>query len=368
MKINKINYRTVWCSQDGWSVNIIDQNRLPNDFEVVKLSSLEQVIKAINTKIGTGASVSIVLAVYGMALAMKEDPSNESVRSAAKVLINNCSGIKNITNVISSLSAMIASVPCDIRQSLAYKKAKETADLDVDINSAIGDNGLNLIINAHNNTGQKRPINLLTHGNAGWLTTVDWGTVLSTVYKSHNVGIPINVWITETIKGDRVSILTSWELEQEGISHSIIDDNLSGYMMQSGLVDICIIRADQMSAEGDVVNNIGTYVKALAAKDNSIPFYFALPSSSIDWTLSASLSLAHINERDKTERLGIAEYINNSNRSNILTADLLKDKYFGEVTPASLITGLITEKGYTSASAHGLAALFPDRAPLVSFG
>jgi methylthioribose-1-phosphate isomerase len=369
LKIDHINYRTIWCSEDGWSINIIDQNSLPEDFKVIKLSSLEQVISLIKTNIVTGRSVNIALAMYGMALAMKIDSSDESIRSAAEVLTNNYSNNENIKNIISGLSVMIASVPPDIRQSLAYKKAKEMADLDVEINSKIGDNGLSLIINTHNNIRQNRSINLLTHGNAGWLTTVDWGIALSTIYKSHSFGIPINVWVTETIKGERESALTCWELEQQGISHSIIDERATGYMMQNGLVDICLISADLMSAEGDVFNNVGTYVKALAAKDNNIPFYIALPSSSIDWTLYANLSLENTNETDKPDRLEIKNYIkNNSNKSNILTANLLKDNFYSEVTPSSLITGLITEKGYTSASAHGLAALFPDRAPFVSLG
>jgi len=369
LKIDHINYRTIWCSEDGWSINIIDQDSLPGDFKVINLSSVQQVIGAIKTKIGKGRSVNMVMAMYGMALAMKKDSSDESIRSTAKALISNYSGIEYIKNIVSELSMMIASVPPDARQSLAYKKAKEMADLDVEINNKIGDNGLSLIINAHKNIRQNRSINLLTHGNAGWLTTVDWGTALSTIFKSHGFGIPINVWVTETIKGERECALTCWELEQQGISHEIIDDRASAYMMQNGLVDMCMISADLVSAEGDVINNVGTYVKALAAKDNNIPFYIALPSSSIDWKLHANLSVENTTERDKPDRLGIKHHIKNSaNQSNIITADLLRDNFYSEVTPSGLITGLITEKGYTSASAHGLAALFPDLAPFVSLG
>jgi methylthioribose-1-phosphate isomerase len=254
--------------------------------------------------------------------------------------------------------------PTDVRVELAYARAAEVCDEDVAICSAIGDHGLALIRTAYEASPGDAPVNILTHCNAGWLATVDWGTALAPIYKAHDLGIPVHVWADETRPRNQGAALTAWELGRHGISHAVVADNAGGHMMQHGLVDLCITGTDRTAASGDVANKIGTYLKALAAHDNGVPFYVALPSPTIDWTLTDGVHDIPIEQRDQEE---VTHISGKSASGDIVSVQLTPDGTPAanpafDVTPARLVTGLITERGVCAASRDGLAELFPELA------
>ena len=370
MKVDNVAYRTIWCDDDGWSVRIIDQTRLPHHFEVATLTSLDAAAQSIRTMMVRGAPLIGATAAYGVALAMREDASDAALESAYEALIATRPTAVNLRWALDDICGRLADRPKDMRVDLAYRRAGEICDEDVAINSSIGDHGLTLIRDAYAVAGESRPVNLLTHCNAGWLATVDWGTALSPIYKAHDLGIPVHVWADETRPRNQGAALTAWELGRHGVSHAVIADNAGGHMMQHGMVDLCITGTDRTTSRGDVANKIGTYLKALAAHDNNVPFYVALPSPTIDWTVADGVRDIPIEQRDETE---VTHISGRGPDGEVVTVQLTPDgtpatNYAFDVTPAHLISGLITERGITSASAHGLAALFPDRAPFASAG
>lgn len=370
MKVDGVAYRTIWCDQAEGSVSIIDQTRLPHHFEIASLTSLDTAAQAVRTMMVRGAPLIGATAAYGVALAMREDASNTGLDKAFDTLMATRPTAVNLRWALHDVCARLQDQPEDRRVGLAYQRAAEICDEDVAINSAIGDHGLNLIQSAYKTTGESRPVNVLTHCNAGWLAAVDWGTALSPIYKAHDLGIPVHVWADETRPRNQGAALTAWELGHHGVSHAVIADNAGGHMMQHGMVDLCITGTDRTSSRGDVANKIGTYLKALAARDNDVPFYVALPSPTIDWAVADGLRDIPIEQRDETE---VTHISGRAPDGDIVSVQLTPDgtsavNYAFDVTPAHLVSSLITERGMCSASAHGLAALFSDRAPFASAG
>lgn len=362
MKVDGVAYRTIWCDDDGWSVRIIDQTRLPHQFEVVTLTTLGEAAQAIATMMVRGAPLIGAAAAYGMALAMREDASDAGLEQAYETLMATRPTAVNLRWALDDMGDRLRNQPRDARAAIAYQRAGEVCDEDVAINSAIGDHGLALIQDAYAATGEGRPVNVLTHCNAGWLATVDWGTALSPIYKAHDLGIPVHVWADETRPRNQGAALTAWELGRHGVSHAVIADNAGGHMMQHGMVDLCITGTDRTTARGDVANKIGTYLKALAAHDNGVPFYVALPSPTIDWTVTDGVRDIPIEQRDETE---VTHISGRTSGGEVVSVQLTPDgtsaaNYAFDVTPARLVSGLITERGMCSASAHGLSALFPE--------
>lgn len=364
MNIDGNPYRTIWLGNDGWTVEIIDQTRLPHVFEVAGLRTLDDAAHAIRTMLVRGAPLIGATAAYGMALAMREDASDAGLANAYTVLNATRPTAVNLRWALDDMRERLRHQPPDSRVAMAYARAAEVSDEDVAINSAIGDHGLEVIQAIHAASSHEGPVNILTHCNAGWLATVDWGTALAPIYKAHDLGIPVHVWADETRPRNQGAALTAWELGQHGVSHAVIADNAGGHLMQHGMVDLCITGTDRTAASGDVANKIGTYLKALAAHDNDIPFYVGLPSPTIDWTLSDGVRDIPIEERDQNE---VTHISGKSESGEVVSVQLTPDgspagNYAFDVTPARLVTGLITERGVCPASHAGLAGLFPERA------
>jgi methylthioribose-1-phosphate isomerase len=293
---------------------------------------------------------------------MRADASDEGLDAAYGALMRTRPTAVNLRWALDGMRDLLAPLAPEDRVELAYARAAEICDDDVDMCLAIGDHGLDLIRSAWD--GKAEAVNVLTHCNAGWLATVDWGTALAPVYKAHDAGIPVHVWVDETRPRNQGSSLTAWELGQHGVPHTIIVDNAGGHLMQHGRVDLCITGTDRTAASGDVCNKIGTYLKALAAFDNAIPFYVALPGPSIDWTITDGLREIPIEERDGTEVTEIRGRTVSGEMAEVSLAPPGSPaaNYAFDVTPARLITGLITERGVADASTEGLAGLYPEKA------
>ena len=363
MNVDGQPQRTIWLGADGWSVEIIDQTRLPHRFETVTLCSLSEAAHAIRAMLVRGAPLIGATAAYGMALAMREDSSDVGMENAYKVLQATRPTAVNLRWALDDMRDRLRLQPQDARTDIAYARAAEVCDEDVAINSAIGDHGLEVIRAIHDSSSGDGPVNILTHCNAGWLATVDWGTALAPIYKAHDLGIPIHVWADETRPRNQGAALTAWELGQHGVSHAVIADNAGGHLMQHGMVDLCITGTDRTAASGDVANKIGTYLKALAAHDNNVPFYVGLPSPTIDWSISDGVGEIPIEERDQEEVTHISGKAADGEMVSVqLTPDgTAAGNFVFDVTPARLVTGLITERGVCPASPEGLASLFPER-------
>jgi len=359
MKVDGAHTRTIWLNDDGWSVEVIDQTRLPHAFQTLRLASVEDAATAISDMIVRGAPLIGATAAYGLALAMGADPSEENLtRSAAALLATRPTAV-NLRWVVERLRTRLDGAPESERRTLAYAEAARICDEDVAINHAIGEHGLALIEEHRKSAG---PVNVLTHCNAGWLATVDWGTALAPIYMAHDAGIEVHVWVDETRPRNQGASLTAWELEQHGVPHTVIVDNAGGHLMQRGKVDLCITGTDRTTASGDVCNKIGTYLKALAARDNGVPFYVGLPGPSIDWTMDDGIADIPIEERDPGEVTTISGLSTAGEVVSIrLTPDASTAANFAfDVTPARLVTGLITERGLCPASSAGLRSLYPD--------
>ena len=363
MNVDGQPQRTIWLGADGWSVEIIDQTRLPHRFETVTLCSLSEAAHAIRAMLVRGAPLIGATAAYGMALAMREDSSDGGLENAYKVLQATRPTAVNLRWALDDMRDRLRPQPEDIRGEIAYARAAEVCDEDVAINSAIGDHGLEVIRAIHDSSSGDGPVNILTHCNAGWLATVDWGTALAPIYKAHDLGIPIHVWADETRPRNQGAALTAWKLGQHGVSHAVIADNAGEHLMQHGMVDLCITGTDRTAASGDVANKIGTYLKALAAHDNNVPFYVGLPSPTIDWSISDGVGEIPIEERDQEEVTHISGKAADGEMVSVqLTPDgTAAGNFVFDVTPARLVTGLITERGVCPASPEGLAGLFPER-------
>jgi len=359
MMVGGRHYRTIWLSDDGRSVEIIDQTRLPHAFEIVRLGSVEDAADAIRRMLVRGAPLIGAAAAYGLALGLNADPSDAGLdRGQAQLLATRPTAV-NLAWALDRVAREIRPLPESSRADAAYLAAARIADEDVASCRAIGAHGATLIASAHDAHG--RPVNILTHCNAGWLATVDWGTALSPVYTAHDSGVPVHVWVDETRPRNQGASLTAWELLQHGVPHTIIADNVGGHLMQHGMVDLCIVGSDRTTAAGDVCNKIGTYLKALAAHDNGVPFYAALPSSTIDWALEDGVRGIPIEQRDGREVSEISGLGADGTMATVrLTpAGSAVANYAFDVTPARLVTGIVTERGIARASRAGLAKLFP---------
>lgn len=363
MRIDGAAYRTIWPTEDGGAVAIIDQTRLPHDFAVVHLTGLEDAAHAIRAMLVRGAPLIGATAAYGVALAMRADPSDAGLERACATLLATRPTAVNLRWALDRLRDHLAGVPEESRAAAAAIEAAAVADEDVAINHAIGQHGAGLIRAAAQRKRAGEPVQVLTHCNAGWLATVDWGTALAPVYAAFEQGIPLHVWVDETRPRNQGASLTAWELNRHGVPHTVIADNVGGHLMQHGMVDLCIVGTDRTTATGDVCNKIGTYLKALAAFDNGVPFYVGLPSPTIDWGMSDGVREIPIEERDGREVTHLTGLTADGRTETIkVTPDGSPVANYGfDVTPARLVTGLVTERGVCAASREGLFSLFPER-------
>jgi len=361
MKVDGKAYRSIWLAEDGWSVDIIDQTKLPHTFIIEKLTTVDEAAHAISAMLVRGAPLIGATAAFGICLGLRTDPSDAQLEKISGQLISTRPTAVNLRWAVRQLNELLAPLAECERVEAAYARAAAICDEDVAINSSIGDHGLILIENAWAAKGKTGVVNILTHCNAGWLATVDWGTALSPIYKAFNAGIPVHVWVDETRPRNQGAHLTAWELGQHGVDHTLIVDNAGGHLMQHGQVDLCITGTDRTTAAGDVCNKIGTYLKALAAKDNNVPFYVALPSPTIDWEIHDGVADIPIEIRDSHEVDYVAGLSDNGAISEvrILPQSSKSANYAFDVTPARLVSGLITEKGVCDASPEGLSGLFP---------
>jgi methylthioribose-1-phosphate isomerase len=364
MNVDGTPYRTIWVEEDGSSIRIVDQTRLPHEFVTRALKTVVEAAEAIKVMRVRGAPLIGATAAYGVCLALAEDPSDAFLDKACKMLMATRPTAVNLRWAVDEMKAAVQGLPSGERLDAAYVKASQISEDDVATCASIGDHGLTLIREAWDRTGQSRPVEILTHCNAGWLATVDWGTATAPIYKAHDEGIPVHVWVGETRPRNQGASLTAWELGHHGVPHTVIVDNAGGHLMQHGRVDLCIVGTDRTTASGDVCNKIGTYLKALAAYDNGVPFYVGLPHSTIDWTIFDGVRDVPIEERDSAE---VIEISGRTLGGDVTAVQLTPDgspaaNFAFDVTPARLVTGLITERGVCEASAQGLASLYPERA------
>jgi methylthioribose-1-phosphate isomerase len=364
VKVGGVPYRTIWVEPDGWSIGIIDQTRLPHEFRTTVLASVNDAERAIRDMLVRGAPLIGATGAYGMALAMRSDAGDENLERAHRFLAASRPTAINLRWGLDRMRETLLPLPPAGRVAAAYRRAGEICEEDVAINAAIGGHGLALIEAAAKRKRPDEPVNILTHCNAGWLATVDWGTATSPIYRAHDKGLAIHVWVDETRPRNQGASLTAWELKNHGVAHTIVADNTGGHLMQHGKVDLCIVGTDRTTASGDVANKIGTYLKALSARDNDVPFYVALPSPTIDWTLSDGLREIPIEQRAGSE---VSHITGQAADGRIETVRLVPEgsavaNYAFDVTPARLVTGLITERGVAAASREGLARLFPEKA------
>jgi methylthioribose-1-phosphate isomerase len=364
MKVDGKPTRTIWLEPDGWSVGVIDQTALPHRYVTARLTNLAEAAHAIRAMVIRGAPLIGATAAYGMCLALREDASDEALERAYATLLAARPTAINLKWALDEMMAAVRNRPRAERAAVAYRRAAEICDEDVAINRAIGRNGLPLIeaIVARKKPGE--PVNVLTHCNAGWLATVDVGTATAPIYLAHDKGIAVHVFADETRPRNQGASLTAWEFGQHGVPHTLIADNTGGHLMQHGLVDLVIVGTDRVTANGDVCNKIGTYLKALAAHDNKVPFYVALPSPTIDFTIADGIAEIPIEQRGAEE---VATMTGRTADGRIETVRIAPDgspvaNYAFDVTPARLVTGLITERGVLSASRPALAGAFPERA------
>lgn len=363
MNVGGKHFRTIWLNEDGRSVDIIDQRWLPHEFRVVTLSTVEDVAVAIRDMWVRGAPLIGVTAAYGMAIQMQADASDAALDTAWEQLNETRPTAINLRWALDEMRKLLKPLPVSERVAAAYKRAAEIADEDVELNRSIGGNGLAIIkeIAARKKPGER--VNILTHCNAGWLATVDYGTATAPIYLAVEAGIPVHVYVDETRPRNQGAQLTAWEMAGHGVPHTLIVDNAGGHLMQHGEVDMVIVGTDRTTANGDVCNKIGTYLKALAARDNDIPFYVALPSPTIDWTVSDGLKEIPIEERSGDEVSFVQGKTETGEIARVRVspeASPAGNPAF-DVTPARLVTGLITERGVAKASRDGLSALFPER-------
>lgn len=363
MRVDGTLYRTIWLAEDGHTVRIIDQTLLPHIFKTVELTSVEEAARAIKDMLVRGAPLIGATGAYGMALAMHEDPSDENISAASHKLAATRPTASNLAWALKDLSALLVDTLKDEREKVAYQRAAKICDEDVRTCESIGNHGAKILTEHWQKKGNSDPINILTHCNAGWLATVDWGTALAPIYKAHENGVPIHVWVDETRPRNQGASLTSWELAEHGVPHTLIVDNAGGHLMQQNKVDLCIVGTDRTTASGDVCNKVGTYLKALAANANDVPFFVALPHSTIDWDLRNNSEDIPIEIRDAREVTHVSGKGLNGEVTEIqLTPDKTEALNIAfDVTPARYITGLITERGVCSASASGLLSLYPEK-------
>jgi methylthioribose-1-phosphate isomerase len=351
--------RTIWPTADG-AVEILDQTRLPHSVETVRLASLDDAVRAIAEMQVRGAPLIGVTAAYGMALAAGVDPSDAGLSAARSRLAASRPTAVNLAWALERICGVLAGLPPAHREAAAWTEAAAMAEEDVAACRQIGEHGADLIAEAAARKGGG-PVNILTHCNAGWLATVDWGTALAPIYVAQERGIDVHVWVDETRPRNQGAALTAFELGQQGIAHTIVVDNAGGHLMQHGQVDLCVVGADRVTATGDAANKIGTYLKALAAHDNRIPFFVAAPSSTIDWTLTDGVAQIPIEQRGAREVTHLWGALEDGSLGwvQVSAPGSAAANYAFDVTPARLITAIVTERGRSAASAGALRALFP---------
>ena len=364
MKVGGKHTRSIWLESDGMTVGTIDQTLLPHRYATIRLTTLDDAARAISTMQLRGAPLIGAAAAYGVCLALRADASDEMLERAYATLIKTRPTAINLKWALDEMVAAVRNRPRGERVAAAYQRAAEICDEDVAINQAIGRHGLKLIEDIAAKKKPGEPVNVLTHCNAGWLATVDVGTATAPIYTAHDKGVKLHVWVDETRPRNQGASLTAWELGQHGVPHTVIADNTGGHLMQHGMVDIAITGTDRVTAQGDVCNKIGTYLKALAAKDNGVPFYIGAPSPSIDFTVSDGVAEIPIEQRGAEEQ---ATVTGRTADGRIETVTVIPDgspvaNYGFDVTPARLVTGLITERGILPATREGLAKAFPERA------
>ena len=361
MKIDGRAYRTIWTTSDGEAVEVIDQTMLPHRFAIRRIASLDDAFEAIRSMVVRGAPLIGATAAYGLALALARDASDNGLESAHRRLAGARPTAVNLRHALDDVRAHVARLPAAERARAAFARAAAICDEDVESCRRIGEAGLPLIEHIHRVRG--RPVNILTHCNAGWLATVDWGTATAPIYMAHDRGVPVHVLVDETRPRNQGAALTAFELGQHGVPHHIVVDNAGGHLMQHGKVDLVIVGADRVTARGDAANKIGTYLKALAARANRVPFYVALPQTTIDWTMEDGVRDIEIEERDASEVTHIVGRLDNGEIARVAIgapgSPALNPAF--DVTPAELITGLITDRGVCPATREGLVALFPER-------
>lgn len=360
MKIDGTPYRSIWVDEsDGWSVRIIDQTKLPWSVDLVRLTTVDEMAYAIKAMLVRGAPLIGASAAYGVALAMRADSSDAALKQALAVLGETRPTAINLRWALQRMGRSLQALPPTARVEAAYKEAALICDEDVAVNKSIGRHGLTLIEQL---AQKKNKVNILTHCNAGWIATVDWGTALAPIYMAHDAGIDVHIWVEETRPRNQGASLTAWELGKHGVSHTVIADNAGGHYMQHGDVDMVIVGTDRVTRRGDVCNKIGTYLKALAAKDNKVPFWVALPASTIDWTIRDGIAEIPIEERPASEVTTITGRAMDGSIATVRivpTASPVANPAF-DVTPAHLVTGLITERGLCEATEPALTEMFSD--------
>ncbi|WP_374447144.1 S-methyl-5-thioribose-1-phosphate isomerase [Stella sp.] len=363
MKVGDRHWRPIWREADGGAVGIIDQTRLPHRFETARLATVAEAAHAIRAMRVRGAPLIGATAAYGVALAMAEDAGDAGLARALDGLGATRPTAVNLRWALARMARRLRPLAPADRAEAAWAEAAAIVEEDVALNAAIGRHGLARLRQvAAARPG--RPLRILTHCNAGWLATCDWGTALAPIYMAHDAGLDLHVWVDETRPRNQGAALTAWELLQHGVPHAVIADNAGGHLMQRGLVDLCIVGADRVTAAGDVANKIGTYLKALAARDQGVPFLVAVPSPTIDWTIADGLAQIPIEERDASE---VTTVQGRAADGGVVAVQVTPDGSPAanpafDVTPARLVDGLVTERGICPASRSGLAALFPDRA------
>lgn len=365
MKVQGTHYRSIWYDYKDCQVKIIDQRWLPHDFRIVALTNLNEFAVAIRDMWVRGAPLIGATAAYGVAISLSDDASDSGLKNTYDTLIETCPTAINLKWALDRLLGALTPVSEDERPLKALELAHLVAEEDVGINKKIGEHGLEIVKKIASKKPAGEPVRMLTHCNAGWPATVDWGTATSPMYHAHEAGIPIHVWVDETRPRNQ-GAMTAWELESHGISNTYITDNAGGHLMQKGLVDMVIVGTDRTTAQGDVCNKIGTYLKALAAHDNGVPFYVALPSPTIDWTISDGVADIPIEERASRE---VTHIFGHHEKNSIEEIRVTSEGVSGgnpafDVTPNRLVTGLITERGVSDASEKALAKMFPDLAGL----
>src|ERR1700731_596434 len=364
MKVDGKHLRSIWLEPNGWSVAAIDQRRLPHDFVVAQLATWDAAADAIRPMLGRGAPLIGATAAYGIALAMRGDGSDAALDQAGELLMATRPTAINLKWALDDMRALLRRLPPSERAGAAYARAGEIAEEDIAISKGIGAHGLTLIeaIATRKQPGER--VNVLTHCNAGWLATVDWGTATAPIYLAHDHGHAIHVWVDETRPRNQGASLPAWELGHPGVPHTVIPDNTGGHLMQHGMVDLVIVGTDRVTADGDVCNKIGTYLKALAAHDNGVPFYVALPSPTIDFSVDDGIKEIPIEQRSADEG---ATMTGRTADGRIETVRVVSDgspvaNYGFDVTPSRLVTGLITERGVLQPDRGALAPAFPERA------
>jgi methylthioribose-1-phosphate isomerase len=361
MKIKDKHFRTIWLADDAWSVEIIDQTKLPHQFKTTRLTTLEEAGRAILTMQVRGAPLIGATAAYGVALAMRKDASDAALDAAIEFLAKQRPTAVNLRWALDEMRKTLAPVAPAEREAVAYQRAADNCDEDVETCRRIGEHGLRIIKDIASTKPPGEVVNILTHCNAGWIACVDWGTATSPIYQAHDLGIKVHVWVDETRPRNQGASLTAYELGAHGVPHTIIVDNAGGHLMQHGHVDLCIVGTDRVTANGDVANKIGTYLKALAAHDNDVPFFVALPYTTIDWQLDDGMRIP-IEERSSIEVLAMTGRLPDG---AVVTVDIAApgspaaNPAF-DVTPARLVTAFITERGVVPADGKALKEMYKE--------